>query len=153
MPRKKNERARQRVRRRARRPSRADYEALSEFRYLIRCFLEFSQNAARSAGLTTRQHQALLAVKGFPTDREVSIGDLAERLRIRHHSAVELVDRLLEAGLVLRSADLKDHRRVLINLTDLAEDYLAHLSAVHLDELARLAPVLKRILASTRTRT
>ena len=96
------------------RPSQADYEALSEFRYMIRCFLEFSQNAAREAGLTPGQHQALLAIRGFPAGQGVTVGDLAERLRVRHHSAVELVDRLAEAGLVLRSPDATDHRRVLL---------------------------------------
>lgn len=134
------------------RPSQADYETLSEFRYLIRCFLEFSQNAARTAGLTPRQHQALLAIKGFPAGRAVRIADLAERLRIRHHSAVELVDRLSEADLVLRKSDSQDHRRVLLSLTDLADDCLADLSAAHLDELSRLEPILKSLLARVRTR-
>jgi DNA-binding MarR family transcriptional regulator len=120
--------------------------SLSEFRYLLRCFLEFSENAARTFGLTPRQHQALLAIKGFPAGR-ATITDLAERLRIRHHSAVELVDRLAKAGLVSRRFDARDHRRVLLCLTDLAENYLAELSATHLEELARLKPILKRILA------
>lgn len=133
------------------RPSQADYETLSEFRYLIRCFLEFSENAARISGLTPRQHQALLAIKGFPLGRGVAIGDLAERLRIRHHSAVELVDRLSEAGLVSRRLDASDHRCVLLGLTDLADDYLADLSAAHLDEVSRLEPILKRISARART--
>jgi DNA-binding MarR family transcriptional regulator len=127
-------------------PSQADYEALSEFRYLIRCFLQFSQNAARAVGLTPRQHQALLAIKGFPIGHAVRVGDLAERLRIRHHSAVELVDRLSEAGLVRRIPDANDQRRVLLSLTDLADGYLAELSAVHLDELSRIKPILNRIL-------
>jgi DNA-binding MarR family transcriptional regulator len=129
------------------RPSQADYETLSEFRYVIRCFLEFSQNAAREAGLTPGQHQALLAIRGFPPDHPVTIGDLAERLRIRHHSAVELVDRLFEAGLVTRASDINDQRRVLLSLTDLADKHLVTLSAVHMDELARLEPSLKKILA------
>ena len=90
------------ARRMSQRPSQADYEALSEFRYQIRCFLEFSQNAARAVGLTPRQHQALLTIKGFPVGHAVTVGDLAERLRIRHQSAVELVDRLSEASLVRR---------------------------------------------------
>src|SRR5579875_3882402 len=81
------------------RPDRQDYRTLSDLRYLIRRFLEFSQTAARSAGLTSRQHQALLAIKGFKRDDSPTIGDLAERLRIQHHSAVELADRLAEAGL------------------------------------------------------
>jgi DNA-binding MarR family transcriptional regulator len=130
-----------------RRPSQADYETLSEFRYLIRCFLEFSQNAARTAGLTPRQHQALLALRGYPGGGPVAIGDLAERLRIRHHTAVELVDRLSEAGLVERVIDPGDQRRVLLGLTDLADNHLADLSAAHLDELSRIEPLLKQVLS------
>ncbi len=127
--------------------SQADYEALAEFRYLIRCFLEFSQDAARQMGLTPRQHQALLAIKGFPGGRPATIGNLAERLRIRHHTAVELVDRLADAGLALRVADPGDQRRMLVTLTDLANDRLAKLSAVHLDELARIKPSLSKLLS------
>jgi DNA-binding MarR family transcriptional regulator len=130
-----------------RRPTQADYEALSQFRYLIRCFLEFSQNAARTAGLTPRHHQALLAIRGYPDGKSVTIGDLAERLRIRHHTAVELVDRLSEAGLVKRVADPDDQRRVLLGLTDLATRHLAQLSAAHLDELSRIEPLLKQVLS------
>lgn len=131
------------------RPSitRADYQALSDFRYLLRCFLEFSQTEARGVGLTSRQHQAILAIKGFPEDRLVTVGDLAERLRIRHHSAVELVDRLCDAGLVVREQDQNDQRRVVLVLTDQANGHLAELSAAHLDELSRLEPMLSRILA------
>lgn len=131
----------------SRRPSQADYEALSEFRYQIRRFLEFSQAAAEAVGLTARQHQALLAIKGFPSGRAAAIGDLAERLRIRHHSAVELVDRLEKAGLVVRSVDADNQRRVLLRLTEEAESRLAELSAAHLDELARIEPILKKALS------
>ncbi|PBB78876.1 MarR family transcriptional regulator [Mesorhizobium sp. WSM3879] len=127
--------------------SQADYQRLSEFRYLIRRFLEFSQLQANEAGLTPRQHQALLAIKGYPGGGPVAVGDLAERLRIRHHSAVELVNRLSEAGLVARDQDKADHRRVLLQLTPLADDRLAELSAAHLDELARIEPMLKRLLS------
>ncbi|WP_027058002.1 MarR family winged helix-turn-helix transcriptional regulator [Mesorhizobium loti] len=124
----------------------ADYQRLSEFRYLIRRFLEFSQLQAEDAGLTPRQHQALLAIKGYPDGGPVTVGDLAERLRIRHHSAVELVNRLSEAGLVARDQDRDDHRRVLLRLTEHAEDCLAELSAAHLDELSRIEPMLRRLL-------
>ncbi|MEJ0050072.1 MAG: helix-turn-helix domain-containing protein [Methylovirgula sp.] len=130
----------------AERPSQEDYEALSDFRYSIRCFLEFSENAARDAGLTPQQQQALLTVKGFPPQTAVTIGDLAERLRIRHNSAVELVDRLVDAGFLVRSPDALDSRRVLLSLSAAANSVLAGLSAVHLDELSRLRPVLKGIL-------
>ncbi|MGX5827516.1 MarR family winged helix-turn-helix transcriptional regulator [Mesorhizobium sp. 43Arga] len=124
----------------------ADYQRLSEFRYLIRRFLEFSQLQAEDAGLTPRQHQALLAIKGYPGGGPVTVGDLAERLRIRHHSAVELVNRLSEAGLVTRDQDKDDHRRVLLRLTERADDCLAELSAAHLDELSRIEPMLRRLL-------
>ncbi len=129
----------------------ADYQALSEFRYLIRRFLEFSQDAARGVGLQPRQHQALLAIKGFPSGGPVAVGDLAERLRIRHHSAVELVNRLAEAGLVIRDQDKSDHRRVLLQLTPLADERLVELSAAHLDELSRIEPMLTKVLSRRRT--
>ncbi|WP_171903300.1 helix-turn-helix domain-containing protein [Mesorhizobium sp. SEMIA 3007] len=124
----------------------ADYQRLSEFRYLIRRFLEFSQLQAEDAGLTPRQHQALLAIKGYPGGGPVTVGDLAERLRIRHHSAVELINRLSDAGLVVRDQDKDDHRRVLLRLTERADDCLAELSAAHLDELSRIEPMLRRLL-------
>lgn len=125
----------------------ADYRSLSEFRYLIRLFLEFSQNAAKARGLQPRHHQAMLAIKGFPTGGPVTVGDLAERLRIRHHSAVELVDRLEEAGLVVRQPDRDDHRRVFLGLTARADEHLAELSAAHLDELSRIQPMLSKVLS------
>ena len=134
-------------RRRGAEITQADYQALSQFRYLIRCFLEFSQNAAKAVGLQPRHHQALLAIKGFPGGGTVTVGDLAERLRIRHHSAVELVDRLGEAGLVERRHDEDDQRRVKLVLTDQAEALLAELSAAHLDELSRVEPMLSSVLS------
>lgn len=143
---------RDRSRREARRPSQADYEALSEFRYLLRSFLQFSQTAAQAAGLPPRQHQALLAIRGFAAGRAVAIGDLAERLGVKHNSAVELVDRLVKAGLVVRQPDEKDQRRVLLQMTGLAEDKLALLSVAHLDELDRLEPTLRRVLELRKAR-
>jgi DNA-binding MarR family transcriptional regulator len=119
---------------------------LSDFRYVIRQFLKFSQDAAQGHGLTSRQHQALLAIKGFPGDNPPTIGELAERLAIQHHSTVELVDRLVEAQLILRTHDPDDRRRVLLGLTDTAEQHLARLSAIHLEELQKLRPTLQRIL-------
>lgn len=127
--------------------SRADYETLSEFRYLIRRFLEFSQDAAREVGLTPRQHQALLAIKGFKGAGPATVGDLAERLRIRHHSAAGLVDRLADADLVSRAHDPDDQRRVMLHLTTRAEALLAALSAVHLDDLEKMRPILGDLLS------
>lgn len=125
----------------------ADFERLAEFRYLLRHFLIFSEDAAEQAGLTAQQHQALLAIKGFGTVKPMTIGDLAERLGIRHHSAVGLIDRLLSKSLVKRKAGAEDRRQVLLALTPKAERMLAGLSAAHRDELERLAPLLQTLLA------
>ena len=121
-----------------------DYAALAEFRYLIRRFLEFSETEAKRAGLTPRQHQALLAIKGFGRGKPVAVRDLAERLRIRHNTTVELADRLVESGLVERVPDDADHRLVLLRLTQAAEHRLAALSSAHLDELSRLRPLMEQ---------
>ncbi len=128
----------------------SDYTALAEFRFLIRCFLEFSEQQAKQVGLTPRQHQALLVIKGYGKGHPITVGDLAERLRVRHHSAVELTHRLAEAGLVERVADEQDQRKVLLRLTPLAEAHLAALSAAHRDELSRIEPMLKRVLESAK---
>lgn len=125
----------------------ADYTALAEFRYLIRCFLAFSEDAAKHSGLTPRHHQALLVIKGYRHGRPVTVGDLADRLRIRHNTAVELANRLCDSGLVVRGHDDADQRRVWLHLTPLAEGYLAELSSVHLNELKRIKPVLQQILS------
>jgi DNA-binding MarR family transcriptional regulator len=124
----------------------SDYRRLAEFRYLLRNFLVFSENAAKIAGLTAQQHQALLAVKSFTNARAMTTGALAERLGIRHHSAVGLVDRLAAKMLVRRRRDQQDRRQVMIELTTKAEALLARLSAIHRDELRRLAPLLRDLL-------
>ena len=125
----------------------SDYTALAEFRYLIRCFLEFSEERAKSVGLTSRQHQALLVIKGYGKGEPITVGTLAERLRIKHHSAVELANRLVDSDLIERIADEEDQRKVRLQLTPLAEKQLASLSAAHQDELSRIEPMLKRVLA------
>jgi DNA-binding MarR family transcriptional regulator len=127
--------------------SRKDYQELAEFRYLLRNFLTFSEGAARRAGLAPQQHQALLAVKGFPSDTPPSMGDLAQRLGIRHHSAVGLVDRLTLAGWLRRTTDSEDGRRVALTLTRAGEAKISALSSAHREELRRLAPMLKQLLA------
>ncbi|HXD45079.1 MAG TPA: MarR family transcriptional regulator [Pseudolabrys sp.] len=124
----------------------ADYEKLAEFRYLLRHFLIFSEDAAEEAGLTAQQHQALLAIKGFGGDKPMTTGNLAERLGVRHHSAVGLIDRLLTKSLVRRRPGIEDRRQVLLTLTPKAEALLAGLSAAHRDELRRLAPLLQTLL-------
>lgn len=119
---------------------------LAEFRYLLRDFLEFSEKAAKDAGLTPRHHQALLVIKGYGDGRPVTIGDLATRLKIRHNTAVELANRLVDHGLVERDQDVTDQRRVLLRLTATAEARLGELSSAHLDELSRIKPMLEEIL-------
>ncbi|GLS21811.1 MarR family transcriptional regulator [Labrys miyagiensis] len=122
-----------------------DYAALAQFRYELRKFLAFSENAAVGAGLTGQQHQALLAIRGL-SPGELSISELAEILLLRHHSVVELVDRLVKLGLAVRVADPRDGRRALIRLTPLGEEKLQALSSAHLKELASIGPALTLML-------
>jgi DNA-binding MarR family transcriptional regulator len=125
----------------------SDYETLAQFRYLMRKFASFSEAAARKAGLTTQQHQALLAIRGFSRRERITVGELAERLNVRHHSVVGLVDRLAGRALVRRRRDAMDGRRVLLELGPKGRILLAGLSQAHRDELRRLAPRLKQLLA------
>ena len=126
--------------------SKAEYELLASFRYALRQFLRFSEEAARAADIEPRQHQALLAIKGFPGRDWVTIGELAERLQIRHHSAVGLVDRLVANGLLAREPASDDRRQVHIALTSRGEALLDRLAAAHKAELLRLEPELKELL-------
>jgi DNA-binding MarR family transcriptional regulator len=126
--------------------SKEDYETLAEFRYALRCFLRFSESAAETAGLTLQQHQALLFIIGYPGREQVTIGELAERLQIRHHSAVGLVDRLEEQGLVERSHKSEDRRQVFISLTDNGIRVLKGLANMHREELRYLGPQLCTML-------
>jgi DNA-binding MarR family transcriptional regulator len=128
--------------------SKAHYELLASLRYALRRFTHFSEDAARRAGLKPQQHQALLSIKGFHGKDHASIGELAERLRVRHHSAVGLVDRLGRLGLVRREPSAVDRRRVEIRLTARGEALLRRLSAVHLRELRQLGPELHQLLGS-----
>lgn len=130
----------------------ADYAALAQFRYQLRTFLAFSEAAAQSAGLTPQQHQALLAIKGLAAPDGASVGDIARFLLIRHHTAVELVDRMAKLKLIGREADPQDARRVLVRLTAKGEQKLRSLSRIHLDELSAAAPALARILRSFRAK-
>lgn len=126
-----------------------DYETLAAFRHALRRFLTFSEQAARGAGLTPQQHQAILAIKGHPGGSAMTIGELADHLLIKHHSAVELVDRLVEAKLAVRTEAAADRRRMVLTLTPQAEAILADLSATHLDELrlgrGLIAQLLERL--------
>jgi DNA-binding MarR family transcriptional regulator len=124
----------------------ADYEALAAFRYAVRRYLAFAEGGARSAGLTSQQHQALLAIKAQSFTGPMSIGDLAAQLLIKHHSAVELVGRLEKAGLTRRTADADDRRKVLVSLTAGGEAVLALLSESNLKELRMVAPAFSGLL-------
>ena len=127
--------------------SERDYALLAAFRQELREFLHFSEKAARAAGLHPRQHQALLAVRGYPRRDAVTVGDLAGKLKIRHHTAVELVNRMEAKGLIRKGGDPDDGRRVLVRLTGRGERALEKLSAAHKAELARVGPALKEILS------
>ena len=125
-----------------------DYRALAEIRYQIRRFLHFSEQAAREAGLVPQQHQLLLALKGLPAGRKATISELAERLQLRHHSTVELIDRLVERGLIKRLRDEADQRRVIIHLTPQGEQVLRRLSLLHRHELQLAGPAFVRALGA-----
>jgi DNA-binding MarR family transcriptional regulator len=112
-----------------------DYRSLSDFRYEIRRFLNFSEKAARDAGLEPQQHQALLTIKGLPAHRIGTIGVLSERLQIQHHSAVELADRLEAKRLIRRSRNQQDRRAVVLSLTARGERFLRDVTLPHLAEL------------------
>lgn len=124
----------------------AEYEALADFRYALRLFLRFSEEAAQAAGLMPQQHQALLAIQGFPQRDYVTVGELAERLQVRHHSAVGLIDRLETQGLVTRRHGVTDRRQVYVHLTPQGQLMLERLSAVHWEELSRIGPEIAAML-------
>lgn len=124
----------------------AEYERLAAFRYALRQFLRFSEKAALANHLTPQQHQALLAIKGFPGRDRITIGELAERLQIRHHSTVELVNRLEAQGFVAREQAEEDRRQVYVALTPSADEILEQLAAAHKEELRRIGPQLHLLL-------
>ena len=121
-----------------------DYAQLAEFRRALRGFLRFSEDAAAAVGLTSQHYQAMLVLRGCPDDRKVTINDLAQQLLIKHNSAVELVDRLVEEGLIVRESSSTDRRKVELRLTTLGREVLAKLASVHRAELQRVGPLLGR---------
>jgi DNA-binding MarR family transcriptional regulator len=123
----------------------ADYQRLAAFRHALRRFLAFSETAARRAGITPQQHQALLAIKGVPGPQGVTVGYLARQLLLQPNSAAELVHRMVNCGLLVRKAAPDDRRRVMLLLTPSAEEALHALSAAHIRELRQSAPVLDRL--------
>jgi len=126
--------------------TKADYETLASFRYELRKFLNFSERAAEDHGLASQQYLSLLAIEGFPGRDFVTIGELAERLKIAAHSAVGLVDRLEAGGLVKRGASDQDRRRVLVRLTKRGRGKLEKLASVHRTEHRTVGPLLVGLL-------
>jgi DNA-binding MarR family transcriptional regulator len=129
-------------------PRAIDYQALADFRYEIRRFLNFSERLAHAAGVEPQQHQALLAIKGLPAHRVATIGVLAERLLIQHHSAVELVNRLEAKGLLRRTRSVADRREVVLTLSRRGEALLERLTRPHHAELQSARPRLLAALAA-----
>lgn len=115
--------------------SKADFESLAGFRYQLRRFLRFSEEATRKSGVTPLQYQLMLQIKGFPGREWASVTELAERLQAKHHGIVALVSRCETAGLVKRSASRSDQRRVEVSLTAAGEERLEQLARLHRDEL------------------
>jgi len=126
-------------------PTDAEYRRLLAFRTNLRRFLHWSEEQAHEAGLTPAQHQLLLAIRGHDDERGPTIRDVAAALLLRHNSAVGLVDRAFDAGLVTRHVDPDDHRVVRLRLTQAGARKLRTLSRVHLEELRRLAPSIRRL--------
>lgn len=122
--------------------SAAGYRQLAEFRFRIREFLHFSEEAARSCQIEPQQHQLLLTIKGLPDRTRPTISALSHRLCLRHHSMVELVDRLVEQGAVSRRHNDEDRREVFIELTPHGEQLLNRLSAILWQELRVTGPAL-----------
>lgn len=124
----------------------AEYQALAQFRFLIRRYLNNSEKAARSVGLEPQQYMGLLALRGLPTDQQPTIRSLAERLQIEHHSAVELVDRMERRGLFRRERSNRDRRQVHVQVTARGEKLLSRLVRHRIAELRVTAPELTRAL-------
>ena len=129
-------------------PADADYRRLLQFRTGLRRFLRWSEEQAEKVGLTTAQHQLILAIRGHDGDRGPTIGDVAGYLLLRHHSAVGLVDRAVKSGLVERSEDPEDRRVVRLRVTPQGMEILQQLSSLHMKEIERLTPLLQAISES-----
>ena len=124
------------------------FQAMAELRYQIRCFWRFSEDAARLAGIEPKQHQLLLAVKGLPRGAKPTIGVLAERMQLQHHSTGGLVDRLVNRGFLVRLRATDDKRQVLVKLTHDGEKFLRKLALPHLHEIQSVGPKFVNLLES-----
>jgi DNA-binding MarR family transcriptional regulator len=139
-----------------RRQPKVDYATLAELRYQIRRFLRVREMAARAVGIEPQHYLMLLQVKGLEGKRPATIGALAERLQLRHHSTVELVDRLVKHGMVARQRTSQDRREVVIRLRPRGEAVLAKLVSHSVAELRTEGPglvtALKRLISDSRSR-
>jgi len=127
-----------------------DYESLADFRYLLRKFLRFSKDFLRSAGLSPEQYEALLAIKASATSSGLTILHLSERLQVKHHSAVNTVDRLAERKLITRQTSATDRRQRHLKLTDRGEKLIEELAAVHRKEMRSRSPEMIKALQRLR---
>ncbi|HET9651450.1 MAG TPA: MarR family transcriptional regulator [Usitatibacter sp.] len=125
-----------------------DYARLAAFRQALREFLRFSEQAAEEAGLTAQHYQAMLILRACPEDRRITINDLAQQLLIKHNSAVGLVDRLVDEGLVGREPSKADRRKVELHLSSRGRQVLAKLAGIHKRELERIGPMLRKLLGA-----
>jgi DNA-binding MarR family transcriptional regulator len=124
----------------------SEYRALAELRYQIRCFLNFSEAAARAAGIEPQQHQLLLVLRSLRPPARPTVRVVAQRLRIRHNSAVELVKRCVDRGLIRRQTSEEDRREASLHITPAGTRLLRRLSIAHRSELRAAAPSLASAL-------
>ncbi|MEP7140316.1 MAG: MarR family transcriptional regulator [Caldimonas sp.] len=124
-----------------------DYAQLASFRHALRGFLRFSEVSAAHEGLTSQHYQAMLVLRGWPDGQPVSIADLAQQLVIKHNSAVGLVNRLVNEGLVVREHSIVDRRKVELRLSPRGKMVLARLASMHQGELRRIEPIMKRFFS------
>jgi len=121
---------------------RADYQHLAAFRRELRQFLAFSEQVAHTEGIPAQQYQALLAIKGHPGRARMAVGELSRELLVAQHTGSELAERLVAKGLLTRTPDARDRRRMLLSLTPAAEAVLSKMARTHLEELHRIRPSL-----------
>lgn len=126
----------------------AHYRQLAEFRFQIRHYLQYSERVARVHGVEPQQHQLMLAIKGLPGKTTPTVSALANRLCLRHHSTVELINRLVERGAAVRKPSQQDRRQVLVELTPAGEELLNKLNEHHAQELQTFAPELVAVLTT-----
>src|ERR1700692_2078655 len=126
----------------------AEFRALAEFRHRIRIYLKGGEEAARNADLEPQQYLLMLALRGLPPGREPSIREIAERMQLRHHSVVELVDRLERRQLLRRERSRTDRGQVILHLTPRGERILTRLAKQRISELRTSAPALVRALTA-----